>query len=254
MRPLGLGGGDGDVNAATCPAPTVSVIDGFECRVGVRAVALPPGSQRLLAFLAIWERPVLRSYVSGSLWPDSDGQRANASLRSALWRLQSGCDGVVAATSSHLALRPEVQVDYRDAIDWSRAVLASGEPLPPTWSLQEITTLTRELLPDWYDDWVQLGRERFRQLRLHALEAICVRLASSGRYAEALLAGLAAVAIEPLRESARRRVIEVHLAEHNIVEAVREYRAYETLLRAQLSLGPSSDLRHCMSEAMAAAS
>ncbi|MGH8905015.1 MAG: hypothetical protein ACRD0K_00470 [Egibacteraceae bacterium] len=34
-------------------------------------------------------------------------------------------------------------------------------------------SLAGDLLPDWYDDWVLIERERFHQLRLHALEALC---------------------------------------------------------------------------------
>jgi DNA-binding SARP family transcriptional activator len=75
--------------------------------------------------------------------------------------------------------------------------------------------------------------------------------ANCGRYGEALLAGLAAVAIEPLRESAHRSVIDVHLAEHNQVEALRQYRAYEQLLRTQLALRPSAELRHLVEEVLA---
>lgn len=231
--------------SAPGPAPlrSVRLIDGFECRNGTEPLELPPGCQRLIAFLALWERPVLRSFVSGSLWPDSDTDRANANLRSTLWRLTDR-DGFVSTTQSHLALNTDVDVDYRAAVTWSRAVLAHGaEPLPSSWTLAEISGLTREVLPDWYDDWVQLARERFRQLRLHALESMCEQLAAVGRYCEALLAGLSAVAIEPLRESAHRRVIDVHLAEHNPVEALRHYRSYEQLLRSQLSLRPSAELR-----------
>src|SRR6266700_2866149 len=33
--------------------------------------------------------------------------------------------------------------------------------------------LSADLLPDWYDDWLLLEQERFRQLRMHALEALC---------------------------------------------------------------------------------
>ncbi len=232
---------------------SVRLIDGFECRSGTDTIELPRGCQRLIAFLALWERPVLRSFVSGNLWPDTEGERANANLRSTLWRLQAPISGLVSATPSHLALHTEVAVDYRDAVAWSRTVLANaGEPLPPSWTLNEISALTREVLPDWYDDWVQLARERFRQLRLHALESMCEQLTAVGRYCEALLAGLSAVAIEPLRESAHRRVIDVHLAEHNPVEALRQYRSYEELLHTQLSLRPSAELRALVGSAVAA--
>lgn len=231
---------------------TIRLIDGFECCSGAKPIELPRGCQRLIAFLALWERPVLRSFVSGNLWPDSDTERANASLRSTLWRLRADHSGLVVATASHLTLEAEVEVDYREAVTWSKKVLANaGQPMPAAWTLHEIGGLTREVLPDWYDEWVQLARERFRQLRLHALEAMCVQLADGGRYCEALLAGLGAVAIEPLRESAHRRVIDVHLAEHNPVEALRQYRSYEALLRSQLSLRPSAELRDLVGSALA---
>jgi len=232
-------------------AALIRLIDGFECCAGEEVLDLPPGCQRLIAFLAIWERPVLRGFVSGSLWPDSDAEHANACLRSALWRLHLLGPGIVQVSPVHLALGPRVGIDYRDAVAWSRAVLTGSDPLPMAWTLNEISGLARELLPDWYDEWVQQARERFRQLRLHALETLCARLSTAGRYGEALLAGLAAVAIEPLRESAHRSVIDVHLAEHNQVEALRQYRSYEQLLRTQLALRPSAELRHLVDEVLA---
>ena len=33
-----------------------------------------------------------------------------------------------------------------------------------------------DLLPDWYDDWLVLERERLRELRVRALERVCERL------------------------------------------------------------------------------
>lgn len=223
----------------------VRLIGGFELRLSGTAVDLPRGGQRLIAFLALWERPVLRSFASGNLWPDSNIEHANACLRSALWRLPS--ERVVVATSDTVALHPSVRVDYRDALVSSRAALAqSAEALPTPWTIAEITALSGDMLPDWYDEWVLLAREGFRQLRLHALESMCEQLAAAGRYGEALLAGLAAVAIEPLRESAHRRVIAVHLEEDNPVEALRQYRSYERMLREELSLQPSAALRAMM--------
>ena len=64
-------------------------------------------------------------------------------------------------------------------------------------------------------------RERFRLLRLEALEYAAGILIERGHPAEALLAALAAVDTEPLRESARRLVLRIHAGEGNAVEAVR---------------------------------
>jgi len=220
----------------------LSVIDGFELRVAGAVVEVAPACQRLIAFLALWERPVTRSFIGGSLWTTSDDEHAGACLRSALWRLPSRT--LVHATATHLALGDGVSVDYRDTVLWSTTVLAGTLDVGPSpWTVAHIAALTGEVLPDWYDDWVLPARERYRQLRLHALESLCERLADAGRFGEALLAGLGAVVIEPLRESAHRRVIDVHLREGNAVEALRQYRAYERMLRDELSLEPSPDLR-----------
>ena len=55
----------------------------------------------------------------------------------------------------------------------------------------DLAALKGEILPDWYDDWLLLERERIRQLRLHALEAIrCTRLTAAGRFGEAIEAAL----------------------------------------------------------------
>jgi len=68
-----------------------------------------------------------------------------------------------------------------------------------------VPVLSADLLPDWYDDWVLLEAEDWRQLRLHALEALAGRLIALGRWGEAANAAGAAVRAEPLRESARAR-------------------------------------------------
>jgi DNA-binding SARP family transcriptional activator len=58
----------------------------------------------------------------------------------------------------------------------------------------------------------------------------------------AIEAGLAAVRADPLRESAHRVLIEAHLLEGNRCEALRQFRAYEALMRAQLGLAPSATI------------
>lgn len=78
-----------------------------------------------------------------------------------------------------------------------------------------------------------------RQRRLHTLETACRRLTAAGRFADALEAGLAAVAVEPLRESSHAAVIEAHLAEGNLIKASRQYEQLRDLLREHLGTRPS---------------
>ncbi len=97
--------------------------------------------------------------------------------------------------------------------------------------------------PDWYEDWVLFERERFRQVRLRALDALCDRLTRAGRLNEAMEAALLSVAGDPLRESAQRALVRVHLSEGNAGEAVRTYRLYQRLLHEQLGIQPSERMQ-----------
>ena len=136
-----------------------------------------------------------------------------------------------------LAPSPALTVDVRESEAWARRVLDPDEELRPGDASAASTR--QELLPDWYDDWVALDRERLRQLCAHALEALCTRLVEARRFGEAILVGLAAVAHEPYRESAHRALISAHLAEGNRAEAVRQYAHYRRLLADDLGFAPS---------------
>lgn len=219
---------------------SLSLLNAFELRCGGETVGLPLSAQRLLAFVALHEHPLLRVYVAGTLWTDASDERAAASLRSSLWRLHRPGFRLVESTSTHLRLAPDVDVDLRSAFRLAHRLLAGsarGEDLSGPDPV-----LRGELLPDWYDDWVLFERERFRQVSLHALEGLADRLIAAGRLGPALEAALAAVSGEPLRESAHRVLIRVHLAEGNACEALRQYELCRRLLRDRLGLEPTPQL------------
>jgi DNA-binding SARP family transcriptional activator len=114
------------------------------------------------------------------------------------------------------------------------------------WNLDP-ANLRHDVLPDWTDEWLLPTREWFRQIRLHALEALCARHCRYGRFDTALEAGLAAVDCEPLRESAHRAIVRVHLAEGNPAEALRQYDLYRRLMNSELGLRPSQQFRALIS-------
>lgn len=121
----------------------------------------------------------------------------------------------------------------------------TGSSRSPTASpLTELTqdVSWRELLPGWYDEWVLVEQERSRQLQLHVLEAASEELLFRHKPGPALDAALAAVQAEPLRESAHRLVIRIHLFEGNISEVIRHYTRYLRLLRDELGVTPTEQL------------
>lgn len=214
-------------------------------RDGAR-VDLPLSAQRLLAFVALKRHPVQRPFAAGSLWPNASERRAAASLRSALWRLRRAGREILAADGRQLRLLPSVLVDLHDAEERARRILEGGEGSLGV----DLGDLRSDLLPDWYDDWVLMEREYFRQLRLRALEVSCDRLTDAGRLDAALATGLAALECEPLRESAHRALVRVHLAQGNVSEAVRQYGLCRRLLEQHVGVSPSEELTSMIREVM----
>ena len=220
---------------------SLSLIRDFELRHGGYLIELPPNAQRLVCFLALQDGPVRRSYVSGTLWFNSDEYRASASLRSALWRLPTlaGAE-LVGSSHTHIWLGPNVTIDIRDVMERGMAVLTAPHTSTELIDVaRELVSFGDDVLVGWYDDWAIMERERFRQIRLHALDRIGDRLVDQGRFYDALQVALAAVRAEPLRESAHRILIRIHLAEGNVAEAIRQYVSYTELLRRELNATPS---------------
>lgn len=207
-----------------------------------RRLAVPEGSKKLLVFVALHDGRVDRRYAAGTLWPYVSDERASGNLRSALWRLKAAGIDVLEADKVFMSLRRQTAIDVHALRDWAgRVIGGTGQMLDlalPNWTLEAL-----DILPGWYEDWVIFERERLRQRLLHGLEALCCQLIRLERYAEAVEVAMDVVDIDPLRESAQRALVEAHLAEGNVVEARRTYRAYLWLLGRELGVLPGAGIR-----------
>lgn len=225
-------------------AARLSVLGRVELTWEHQPVRISGSAQRILAMLAIVHRgePVDRTVLAERLWPDTSPDRAASNLRSALWRMpRLRGRPVVTPGSSTVRLAPDLAVDLWEGE--RQAIALCQDPSPADEHLRDLRLLCCDLLPTWYDEWVLVEQESYRQHRLHALERGSTLLRERGRYTEALMAALAAVRCEPLRESAHRRVIEVHLDEGNPSEALRQYDAYRRLVAHELGIAPSPAIR-----------
>jgi SARP family transcriptional regulator, regulator of embCAB operon len=224
--------------------PVISVLGGFRLwRSGSVQVGVPRASQRLVAFLALCGGVADRAAVAGTLWPEATESHAYSNLRSALARLERTCRQTLHTSKLELGLAEDVMVDLRHSQALARRLLdPATKPQPSDLGSAAFSALSADLLPGWYDDWVQIEAEIWRQLRVHALEALALRLAAGGRWGEAANAAGVAVRADPLRESAHATLIKVHLAEGNQSEAVREFTRYRALLHAELGLEPTPQL------------
>lgn len=223
------------------PCYQLRLLDGFSLEQDGRPVHTPHSVRRLIAFLGVRGRRG-RAEIAGTLWPDVTESRAQASLRTVLWRMHRLTPRPLVAGGEALSLAGTVGVDVRVLVATARHVLNEGEDVPLNGSPLPALTVMGELLPGWYEDWVLFERERLRQLQMHALEAIAGRLTAERRFAEAIEAAMAAVRLEPLRESATRVLIAAHLAENNVVEAIRWFESFRDGLTSELGVEPTPDL------------
>jgi DNA-binding SARP family transcriptional activator len=229
----------------------LSLLGGFTLLAGAEEIVLPMSAQRLVALLALRDRPLSRTYLAGVLWSEYSAKRSMADLRTALWRANQSGAPVISVLGLRLHLAADVQVDTRTLMDFGCA--SPGKPGGAIQALARTSwfDLSMDLLPDWYDDWLIDDRESVRQLRLHALESLAAEFSQLGRHAEAIQAALAAVRLEPLRETAHGALIKAHLAEGNRSEALRQFSRCRDMLAAELAVEPSAAIRQLIADAPA---
>jgi DNA-binding SARP family transcriptional activator len=221
------------------------MFDSWALRRSRREVQVHLREQRLIALLALQgERP--RDYVAGVLWPESTQAHAAGNLRAAVWRVHHDAPGLLVTDRHQLrlteSLRHDVAVFTRSAL----RVLASrgdGHPLTRATCLRILPVLLHgDLLPGWYDDWVDHERARLMQLRLQALEVLADLLVDGGQATLARVAASAAVTIEPLHEPATRALVRAELEDGDYGGALRAYEAYRSRVQSELGVAPSDRL------------
>jgi len=191
-----------------------------------------------VAYLALAGHPVSRRHTAHALWLDKPEHRAEANLRSALWRLNRTGLHIVQTERQLLALTDGIKVDVASVKELAGRFW-NGQSACEIVDLDIDSLLDVDLLPDWYDDFVEVERERLRQLVLYVFEAVATELGRRGDIGRALDLALRAIAAAPWRESAHRLLIGLHIADGNIAEAVRHYRNLERMLSSELHVRPS---------------
>jgi tetratricopeptide (TPR) repeat protein len=207
----------------------ITVLGAFTLAVDGAPVALSVDARRLVAYLAVHRRPQARAALAADLWPGVAA--ADRLLAEAIAAVD--VPGLLAEREPEtLALAEGVAVDLADAMRLIRIL-----PTLPAGTAVDTTVLTADILPGWTAAWIEIERERFRQLRLHAIEERSQRLITAGRFDDAVAMAKVAVRTAPSRESARRALIEAYVAKGDLAAAVNEYDQYQELLRSSLG-GP----------------
>ena len=225
-----------DHRRSVSSVPTVHLLGAFALHTGGETIPLPVDSRRLVAYLAVHHRPQPTAALAADLWPSVRPQAAARLLDEAV----AGVDVpglLVADDRGRLSLGSDVATDLSDAMLLIRALSASRIEQRP-----DVELLEHDILPSWTASWIAVERERFRQLRLSALERLSEGLTAAGRHEDAVQIARRAVSTAPSRERSRRALVEAQLAGGDVAGAMHEYEEFQELLRSSIGATPDSEL------------
>jgi DNA-binding SARP family transcriptional activator len=219
------------------------LLGGFRLTIAGSMITIGLVGQRLLALLACRGGTVPRSQVAHAMWPDVTNARAHANLRTAVYRMERCCPGLLDVSGGYLRPTEELWIDLVWTARLARDIVTGTGPLPNNVIGEVLrTNWYDDLLPDWDAEWLDEYQGRYRQLRLSALETLSMRLAASGNHGAAVQTALAAVQADELRDSAHETLIRACLAQGNRYEAQTHFARYQQIFREELGVEPAGSI------------
>ena len=199
-------------------------------------LATPRKSLQVLAYLLLHrESPVSREYLAFVLYPDDEEGAARTKLRATLAELPKilpqPADRYVVVDVDKVAWNPDADV----WLDVDAFVAASNDRS----RLGEAIGLYRgDLLPEVYDEWLDVLRERYRNAYLRCLSERVSELRRQADLAQAIETARNVLAVDPWREDMVRRIIAMRYESGDRAGALSEYAAFAKRLRAEINAEP----------------
>src|SRR5688572_26402261 len=222
---------------------------GCEIRIASRK------GRALLAYLALRpDESHSRDRLANLLWEDADEELARTSLRQALAALRKALPG--SAQAALLADTESVGIDTEllsSDIDAFRRSLVAGTRT----SLQDAINHYRGDLLDGFDarstafdEWLSSERSTLRKQVSEALNRLTDLCVAAEDNDGALTASIRLVSLEPLNETAHRRIMELQARRNAYAEALRQYRVCRDVLRRELDVSPEAATENLYRELM----
>jgi len=224
------------------PSLAIRLFGSIEVHVG--GSPIPPLRTRkgewLLALLVLRAgAEVRREWLAGLLWPEAPESRALGSLRRSLNDVRRALGEAVGRLRSPTART--LAVDLMDAevdvLAFDAAIARGDEP-----ALEHATTLYRgPLLRECPEAWVFEERVPREQSYLRALETLAEWALERGQPSAAEAYLRRAVAVDPLRESAQRALMQALAAAGGYAAALLSYRELRARLHRDLNAEPDPE-------------
>ncbi len=178
-----------------------------------------------------------REKLAGMLWPDSDESNARSNLRHALWRLGEGV-GKEVFVADKLSISIDSDVDV-----WVDVAAFEADSEDDTLEsvLSAVQLYQGELLPGFYEDWVELERERLRAVYDRKIERLISLQLDAGRWAASIQWSERWIAQGHVPETAFRSLMIAYRALGDSAKIASTYDRCRTILRQELDVEPSAE-------------
>ncbi len=196
----------------------------------------------LIAYLGVESnRTHTRDELATLLWGDTGEERARHNLRQALAKIRRACSSILIADADTLRLNVErCTIDVReferlvdnDDLDAVKRGLAIYQH-----DLLEGMTIREPA----FEDWLRNARLRLRDRACEAFERLTAALADQGRLDESIELLRRQLTIDPAREQAHLRLMELLASAGRRADALRQYQKCVDALDRELGARPSAE-------------
>ncbi|HSG42230.1 MAG TPA: BTAD domain-containing putative transcriptional regulator [Anaerolineales bacterium] len=193
----------------------------------------------LLAFLCLWDKlPVRRERLGGLLYPDLPEKKVRGRLSDYIWQLKKHLPGFPLVTAAD-----QINLDKQSI--WVDVKAFKTKIDDPSSHLSEkfIELYQGELLPELYDDWVLVERERWHSHYLRALRNLVNNLLAAGDNGKAISRMERLLREEPFDESVIRLLMQTHLKIGRRGAALAAFENFQLLSKKQLGMEPDKKTR-----------
>jgi serine/threonine protein kinase/DNA-binding SARP family transcriptional activator/pimeloyl-ACP methyl ester carboxylesterase/predicted ATPase len=217
----------------------VTLLGQFDLRLDSQPVDLSSQpAQMLLAYLILNAGLALRrEQLAGLLWPDSLDSSARKNLRNAVWLLRKAIgDHYLLSDKSTIAFDTTAPYELDVAVLQERS---AAEDL--TALVRAVSVYRGDLLPGYYEDWVQLERERLRAVFERRMQALLDELAERGQWGDVQQWAEHWIALGHVPEPAYRALMLSHAAQGDLSRMASAYRRCLKSLQEELAVSPSNE-------------
>jgi predicted ATPase/DNA-binding SARP family transcriptional activator/Tfp pilus assembly protein PilF len=223
----------------------IKLLGQFHLRLDNRPIEIPSRpAQSLFAYLVLRSgTPQRREKLAGLLWPDATETNARSYLRQALWRIRKALESADRDyfITDDLTVAFSAEADY--ALDVALLEREVAADTPTDELLRSVEVYQGELLPGFYDEWVDQERERLQAIYESKMTWLLDSLVAEQRWPETLQWAERWIALGSVPEPAYRALMLAHHALGDRSSMAASYQRCVEVLQRELAVEPSETTR-----------